>query len=145
MYPIYESPRIWQELDQFQREMNRLFDTAGKRRVIKPLGYPAINVRMNEDEQLITAEMAGVHSDDIDIDVTGDAITISGERKMDQDPDDVYYHRRERSYGTFSRTIQLPFMVDTNKVEASFRNGILVIRLPRAEADKPKKISITSK
>jgi HSP20 family protein len=145
MYPIYQPPRIWQELDQFQREMNRLFDATGKGRVIKPLSYPAINIRMNEDEQLITAEMAGVHPDNIDIDVTGDAITISGERKMDQRIEDVYYHRRERNYGTFSRTIQLPFMVDTNKVEASFKNGILQIRLPRAEADKPKKISITSK
>jgi HSP20 family protein len=145
MYPIYQPPRIWQELDQFQREMNRLFDAAGSGRVIKPLGYPAINIRMNEDEQIITAEMAGVHPDDIDIDVTGDAITICGERTMDSNIEDAYYHRRERNYGTFSRTIQLPFMVDTNKVEASFKNGILQIRLPRAEADKPKKISITSK
>lgn len=145
MYPIYQPPRIWQELDQFQREMNRLFDAAGKGRMIKPLGYPAINIRMNEDEQIITAEMAGVHPTDIDIDVTGDAITICGERTMDAEIEDAYYHRRERNYGTFSRTIQLPFMVDTNKVEASFKNGILQIRLPRAEADKPKKISISSK
>jgi HSP20 family protein len=145
MYPIYQSPRLWQELDQFQREMNRFFDATGRGRVIKPLGYPAINIRMNEDEQLITAEMAGIHPEDIDIDVTGDAITICGECKMDQDIVDAYNHRRERTYGTFSRTIQLPYMVDTNKVEATFKNGVLQIHLPRAEADKPKKITIKSK
>ena len=58
---------------------------------------------------------------------------------------EAHYHRRERSYGSFSRTVQLPFMVDTNKVEASFKNGVLLINLPRAEADKPKKIAIKSK
>jgi HSP20 family protein len=55
---------------------------------------------------------------------------------------EVSYHRRERNYGSFSQTVQLPFMVDTNKVEAKFTNGVLLITLPRAEADKPKKIEI---
>jgi HSP20 family protein len=89
--------------------------------------------------------MPGVSPDDIDIDVTGDALSISGERKPDEVAKEARYHRRERSYGSFSRTIQLPFMVDTNKVEANFKNGILMISLPRAEADKPKKITIKSK
>ena len=145
MYRRFQRPSIWQEMDQLQREMNRLFDSTSKGRVFNSPSYPAINIWTNEDGQVISAEMPGVHPDDIDIDVTGDALSISGERKPDEVAKDAYYHRRERSYGLFSRTVQLPFMVDTNKVEASFKNGVLLINLPRAEADKPKKIAIKSK
>jgi HSP20 family protein len=145
MYRRFQRPSIWQEMDQLQREMNRLFDTSNKERVFNSPSYPAINIWTNEDGQVISAEMPGVHPDDIDIDVTGDALSISGERKPDEIAKEAHYHRRERSYGSFSRTVQLPFMVDTSKVEASFKNGILLINLPRAEADKPKKIAIKSK
>jgi HSP20 family protein len=145
MYRRFQRPSIWQEMDQLQREMNRLFDASSKGRVYNSPSYPAINIWTNEDGQVISAEMPGVRPDDIDIDVTGDALSISGERKPDEVAKEAHYHRRERSYGLFSRTVQLPFMVDTNKVEASFKNGVLTINLPRAEADKPKKIAIKSK
>ena len=145
MYKRFPRPSIWQEMDQLQREMNRLFDTTSKGHVFNSPSYPAINIWTNEDGQLISAEMPGVHPDDIDIDVTGDALSISGERKPDEVVKEARYHRRERNYGSFSRTIQLPFMVDTNKVEANFKNGVLLITLPRAEADKPKKITIKTK
>ena len=141
----YQRPSIWQEMDQLQREMNRLFDANTKGRVFNSPSYPAINIWTNEDGQFITAEMPGINPDDLNIDVTGDALSISGERKQEEVGEDARYHRRERSFGSFSRTIQLPFMVDTDKVEASFQNGILQIHLPRAEADKPKKIKIQSK
>lgn len=145
MYRRFQRPSIWQEMDQLQREMNRLFDATSKGRALNSPSYPAINIWANEDGQLISAEMPGVHPDDLSIDVTGDALSISGERKPDNISKDERYHRRERNYGTFSRTIQLPFIVDTNKVEAGFKNGVLLISLPRAEADKPKKINIKSK
>jgi len=145
MYRRYRRPSIWQEMDQLQREMNRLFDATSRGRVLSAPSYPAINIWTNADGQFLSAEMPGVHPDDIDIDVTGDALSISGERKPDEIVKDAYYHRRERNYGSFSRTIQLPFIVDTNKVEANFKNGVLMISLPRAEADKPKKITIKSK
>jgi len=145
MYRHFQRPSIWQEMDQLQREMNRLFNASSKGRVFTAPSYPAINIWTNDEGQLISAEMPGVNPEDIDIDVTGDAVSISGERKPDKVIKDAHYHRRERSYGTFSRTVQLPFMVDTNKVEASFKNGVLMISLPRAEADKPKKITIKSK
>ncbi len=145
MYRRFRQPSIWQEMDQLQREMNRLFSATSTGRVINSPSYPAINIWTNDDGQLISAEMPGVKPDDIDIDVTGDALSISGVRNPDEAVKEARYHRRERSYGSFSRTIQLPFMVDTNKVEANFKNGILLITLPRAEADKPKKITIKSK
>ena len=142
MYRRFQMPSIWQEMDQLQREMNRIFDASSKRRVFNSPSYPAINMWGNEEGQLISAEMPGVHPDDLNIDVTGDALCISGTRKPDDTARDTTYHRRERNYGSFNRTIQLPFMVDTNKVEASFKNGILLIFLPRAEADKPRKVEI---
>ena len=145
MYRRVQRPSIWREMDQLQREMNRLFDASSRERAFTAPSYPAINIWTNDDGQLISAEMPGVNPEDIDIDVTGDALSISGERKPDRVVKDAHYHRRERSYGSFSRTIQLPFMVDTSKVEASFKNGVLMISLPRAEADKPKKITIKSK
>jgi HSP20 family protein len=132
-------------MDQLQREMNHLFDANSRRRVFNSPSYPAINIWTNDEGQFITAEMPGVNPEDLDIDVTGDALSISGKRKQDEASKDARYHRRERSFGPFSRTVQLPFMVDTNKVEASFHNGVLQISLPRAEADKPKKIKILSR
>jgi HSP20 family protein len=141
----YQRPSIWQDMDQLQREMNRLFDATGRGRVFNSPSYPAINIWTNEDGQFITAEMPGINPDDLNIDVTGDALSISGERKQEEAGKEARFHRRERSFGAFSRTVQLPFMVDTNKVEATFQNGILQIHLPRAEADKPKKITVQSK
>jgi HSP20 family protein len=145
MYRRFQRPSIWQEMDQLQQEMNRLFDVTSKGRVFNSPSYPAINIWMNEEGQIITAEMPGVLPENIDIDVTGDALSISGVRKPDEVAKEARYHRRERSYGSFSRTIQLPFMVDTKQVEASFKNGVLLLSLPRAEADKPKKITVKSK
>lgn len=142
MYRRIQRPSIWQEMDQLQREMNRLFDASDRGRVFNSPSYPAINIWTNEEGQLITAEMPGLRPENLDIDVTGDALSISGERVQDDLPENARYHRRERNFGSFSRTIQLPFMVDTDKVEASFQNGVLQISLPRAEADKPKKIQI---
>ena len=145
MYQRSQKPSIWQEMDQLQREMNRLFDASSQRSVFNSPSYPAVNIWTNDDGQMISAEMPGVSPDDINIDVTGDALSISGVRKPDEVARDARYHRRERTFGSFSRAIQLPFMVDTNRVEATFRNGVLLITLPRAEADKPRKIAIQEK
>ncbi|HEY5670481.1 MAG TPA: Hsp20/alpha crystallin family protein [Anaerolineales bacterium] len=144
MYRRFRKPSIWQEMDQLQREMNRLFDSSSRGRVVSAPSYPAINIWTNDEGMLISAEMPAVHPENINIDVNADALSISGDRKSDEVAKEAIFHRRERSYGSFSRTIQLPFMVDTNKVEANFRNGVLMISLPRAEADKPKKITIKS-
>jgi len=144
MYRRFRKPSIWQEMDQLQREMNRLFDSSSRGRVVSAPSYPAINIWTNDDGMLISAEMPAVHPDDINIDVNADALSISGDRKPEDVAKEASFHRRERSHGSFSRSIQLPFMVDSNKVEANFRNGVLMISLPRAEADKPKKITIKS-
>ncbi|MBN1303767.1 MAG: Hsp20/alpha crystallin family protein [Anaerolineales bacterium] len=145
MYHRFRMPSIWQDMDQLQREMNRLFDVSNQGRVFNSPSYPAINIWTNEEGQLISAEMPGIRPEDLEVDVTGDALSISGERKADGIEVDAHLHRQERNSGLFSRTIQLPFMVDTNKVEASFKDGVLVVTLPRADADKPKKITVRQK
>ena len=145
MYRHFQRPTFLQEIDQLQREVNRLFNATSRERVFNTPTYPAVNIWTNQDGQVISAEMPGVHPEDIDIDVTGDALSISGVRKPDQVSREARYHRRERNYGSFSRTVQLPFMVDTNKVEASLKNGVLLINLPRAEADRPRKITVKNK
>lgn len=144
MYRSFRPLSIWGELDRMQREMNRLFNNYSPSIPRNAPSYPAINIWANEDSQIITAEMPGIEASDIDIDVTADSLTISGERNPDTTSNGKSYHRRERDFGMFSRTIQLPLMVDTNKVKAIFTDGILHITLPRAEADKPKKITIKS-
>jgi len=134
---------MWRELEQLRREMDRLWGE-----VVAPFeapalrGYPAMNVWMNENGAVVTTELPGVLSDNLDINVADNTLTVSGSRKPEELEEGATYHRRERAYGTFTRSFQLPFKVDPQKVEASLNNGILTITLPRAEEDKPKKIAV---
>jgi len=144
MYRRYPVPSSWREVNRLQREMNRLFEDYYPSRVRRAPAFPALNVWTNEDGLNITAEVPGVHPEDIDISVVGDTLTLSGERRPDELKEGARYHRQERGYGSFSRSLQLPYMVDVRKVNATFRNGVLNIELPRAEQDKPRKISVKS-
>lgn len=133
----------WQEMERLQREVNRLFSDsfslAGGRTAPS---YPAMNVWTNEDGIVVTAELPGMNPADLDISVVGDILTLTGARNADEMPEGAKYHRRERNFGKFSRTFQLPFTVEVDKVEAVFKNGVLHLSLPRAEAEKPKKIAV---
>jgi HSP20 family protein len=125
--------RVW-------REMDRLMDRASRGVASAPC-YPAMNVWTNEDGAIATAELPGFVPEDIDISVVGDTLTVSGNRE----PEDVgegKYHRRERGCGRFTRSFQLPFQVDGDAVDALFERGVLHITLPRAEADKPRRIEV---
>lgn len=140
MYRRMRVPNVWREMDQLQQEMNRLMESSLWPRTIRSRSYPSINLWASDDAQVITAEIPGIDPDQIDIEVSADTLTISGERIPGIKEEGMHYHRQERRFGKFNRTIQLPFMVDPNQVSASLKNGILEIRLVRAEADKPKKI-----
>lgn len=144
MYRTFRTPSLWREMDHLQRDMNRLFRQYSPARLQTASGYPALNVWTNQEGQFVSAEMPGVRVEDINISIDGDTLVISGERSADEAPEDAQLHRRERVFGKFSRTIQLPFAVDADKVEASFKNGMLNITLPRTEAEKPKQIAIKS-
>ena len=133
----------WQEIDHVQREMNRLFSGLyGSPRTQVAPSFPAMNVWTNSDGAVIMAELPGVNPEDIDISVVGETLTLTGFRPQEELKEGEKYHRRERAYGRFTRTFQLPFPVEADKVEAVFDKGVLHISLPRAEADKPKKIAI---
>jgi HSP20 family protein len=126
-------------MERFQREMNRVMD---RYTPTSTAGFPPLNVWANEEHALLTAEIPGVEADDLEISIVGDTITLSGERLLAETGEDVRYHRHERWHGSFSRTMQLPFRIDVDGVEAQFRNGVLEVTLPRAAEDKPKKISV---
>jgi len=132
-----------QEMERMRREMNRLFSnypaTSGAR--VTP-GYPAMNVWTNENGAVVTAELPGIDPDALDIVVVENTLTLSGERKSDELKEGEVYHRRERGYGKFTRSFQLPFNVEANNVQAIYEKGILHITLPRTEADKPRKITV---
>lgn len=144
MYRHFRMPTTWREMDRLQQEMNRLFEAYSPVRMRASAGYPAVNVWTNEDGMVLMAEVPGVRPEDIDINVAGNTLTLSGQRKVDELPEGARYHRQERGYGKFVRSLQLPFPVDANRVEATFKNGMLHISLPRAEADKPRKIAVKS-
>jgi HSP20 family protein len=138
----YRSRAPWEEMERLRREMDQLFSREFEPRLHTPASYPAMNVWTNEEGVVVTAELPGVEPEDIDISVVGDTLTLSGSRQPDELQEGEQYHRRERGSGHFTRTFQLPFRVEADKVEAMFKNGVLHISLPRAEVDKPKKISI---
>ena len=144
MYRRFRVPAIWREMDQLQREMNRLFAASPMNHISRSSQFPAVNIWTDEEGQFVSAEMPGFNVEDIHINTTADTLTISGERKHEDFSEDGRYHRRERGYGKFARSIQLPFMIDKDSVKASYKDGILNIRLDRAESDKPKKIAVKS-
>jgi HSP20 family protein len=123
--------------------MNRLLSGPASRVVAAP-SYPAMNVWSNEEGAIVTAELPGLAAEDIDISVEDNVLTLSGERESLEAGEDVTYHRQERGYGSFTRSLRLPYEVETEQVEAAFENGVLRITLPRSEADKPRKITIKS-
>jgi len=123
------------------RSMMRDFDRPFVPATRRP-AFPAVNLWQGDEGMAITAELPGVEPSDIDITVKEDVLTLSGERKAPQVSEDARWHRNERSYGKFSRSIRLPFHVSDDRVEARFQNGVLRILVGRSEEDKPRKIEI---
>ena len=127
--------------------MDHLVDDA----VVRPgagiaeLQGPAVDMIENEDEVVVKASLPGVRSDDINISVTGDALTIRGEMKSERDEEKDNYIFRERRSGSFSRSLALPTSVIAERAKAEFENGILTLSLPKAEEVKPKTITVKAK
>lgn len=127
----------FRDIRRLQNEANRM----SERGTARTSEFPAINAYANQDGVVITAELPGMKSKDLDVSLHRDAVTLGGERQTDIDEARAY-HRRERRQGRFVRTLSLPFLVDPNGVEASMTNGVLRLKLPRAEEDKPKRINV---
>ncbi len=103
--------------------------------------FPAVNVWEDDENLYAEAEVPGLRMEDLEILVKGNELTIKGERKG-FDADGVRYHRRERGTGAFSSVVRLPVDIDVDKVEASLEHGVLTIKLPKAEAARPRKIEV---
>jgi HSP20 family protein len=134
-------------LMRLQDEMNRLFenffeDVPQQRGYAT--GYPGVNLWEDGDTAYVEAELPGLSMEDIEILVTGNELTINGERKMSSVPQDSTLHRRERAVGRFARTMTLPWEIEADKVEAKFHNGVLTVTLPKCESCKPKKVKVLS-
>ncbi|MGD2150346.1 MAG: Hsp20/alpha crystallin family protein [Desulfobacterales bacterium] len=104
--------------------------------------FPLTNVTEDNENYYVRAELPGIKSDELDIQVTAEGVSISGERKIPEEGNNVRYHRREREAGKFSRLINLPGTVDVNKVEASMENGVLKVTIPKSEVSKPRQITV---
>ncbi|MDB5395865.1 MAG: hypothetical protein JWM91_3371 [Rhodospirillales bacterium] len=153
MWPSQEFNRFgfdpFADFRRVQRGLNRAFSDFATR---SAQGFPPINLWMGENSILVEAELPGLNGDDVDITVNQNVLTLRGERKPVGPEDgqqgsqqlDGVWHRRERTYGRFSRAIQLPFRVDPEKVQARFNHGILQIELVQAETDRPRKISVNA-
>jgi HSP20 family protein len=136
------------ELDAFQSDMNRLFDSFFGRRE-GAAGYgasrrwiPPMDLVETDDSLVLRADLPGLDQDDIEIEVKDGVLTVSGERKAQHETQREGYHRVERSFGRFSRALELPKGIDPQTVTASFDKGVLEVRMPKPEERKPTRIEI---
>lgn len=143
----------FRDLDRLQSEMNRLFEG-----VIAPTGErgtgqmtqstrvwsPAVDVAESQTDIVLRAELPGIKPEDVDIELTGDTLTLRGERKFESEERKDDFVRVERSYGRFQRSFTLAVPVNADAVKASYKDGVLEIHLPKSEANKPRKVQVTS-
>ncbi|HUC08836.1 MAG TPA: Hsp20/alpha crystallin family protein [Stellaceae bacterium] len=140
---LSEFPRLgldpFFDLRRMQSEMNRLFSGFS---AVATREFPPINIWLGENSVVVTAELPGVKREDVNISLQDEVLTLEGSRQPQLNDQTVKWHRRERTYGSFARTVQLPFQVDSEKVQARYSDGVLEIELERLEADRPRKIQI---
>ena len=143
-WPTWGWTNPFEELERMRRQMDWLSSGLSRGFFGEPSAgvFPLMNVTEDKDNYYIRAELPGLKADELDISVTGDTFSISGERKLPDVDEKARYHRREREAGSFSRIVSLPAQIDAGKVEAQCTNGVLTATLPKAEAVKPKQISV---
>jgi HSP20 family protein len=134
------------ELTTFRREMDRLFERflGGFPSLdISAVGeMPRLDLAETKDNVTVKAELPGLEAKDLEISISGQTLTIKGEKKQEKEEKDEHRHLIERSYGAFSRTVALPAPVASDKIKATFKNGVLTITLPKTEDAKRKSIPI---
>jgi HSP20 family protein len=138
------------EMVSLRSAMDRLFEDS----FVSPLGWrtigggdavtPPVDVHETSEEIVITAALPGMKADDVEITITGQSLNLRGEFKADEEVDRQQYLYRERRFGSFSRSIQLPVRVQGDQADAAFTDGVLTLRIPKAEEVKPRQIRITA-
>lgn len=133
----------WREMASMREALDRMFDESVTSMARgSDVNYPALNVRQTDKEVIVEADVPGMKQEDIDIEISENAISIKGERKATHEEKKQNYFHREVSYGAFHRAITLPVEIDPQKAKADIEHGTLVISLPKAEPAKPKTIKI---
>lgn len=149
-YPrLFSMPRAgamspFDELSRMRRQMDRIMDTVLNRSGAATASgvFPAINLTEDDAFYYVRAELPGVKAEDLDVQATGKVLTIAGERKLAAEETAAKYHRREREGGRFSRALAMPKDIASDRVEARLINGILMLKVPKAESAKPRRIAI---
>jgi HSP20 family protein len=137
--------RRWDPFQELQREVGRLFITLEPFQSVRRVHrYPPLNVHDAGDRYLLSIQLPGMTPADIDLTITGETLTIRGERKRSEGVKDDTYRRQERPMGRWARTITLPDRVESGQVGASFSDGILTVSVPKAEDARPRRITITA-
>jgi HSP20 family protein len=141
--PTWRIKSPWDELQRMRQQLEQIFDDTPQQRLSAGV-FPLINLTEDKNNYYVRAELPGVKAEELDIQATANNIAISGKRKIAAEGENARYHRREREAGSFSRMIGLPGDINSDKVDAKLENGILTVVISKAEAAKPKQITITS-
>lgn len=139
--------RNWSLLDEVNRLAREMEFLSGPRTPAGHRGldeFPTVNIWTNDENALLTAEIAGIDPQQIDVSVKDAAVTIRGSREPEALSEGEVFVRQERGAGSFVRSFTLPFRIDSERVEARYQTGILQLTLPKSEADKPKKITVNA-
>ena len=141
--PTWRFRSPFDELHRMRQQLDQLFEnTAVPHQRLSAGVFPLINLTEDKDSYYVRAELPGVKGEALDIQVTANNLAISGNRKIAAEEEGARYHRREREAGSFSRMIGLPGDIDPEKVDAKLENGILTVVVSKAEAAKPKQITV---
>lgn len=139
--PAFEP--LFNDIFRFDRDVDRMFDTlVSNTPGFVSGGFPAIELRSTSEETLLVAELPGVKKEDLKLSVENGVLTLSGTRGEQTAPENSRWLRNELWHGSFSRTVELPHDVNTEKISATLENGLLRVQLPKAEAARPREIAI---
>ncbi len=138
---------IFQDLEDMQKEVNRMFKVYGfpKEGNGGPLWAPSVDIIDEKDNIRVRADLPGLKKEDVEVAVENDVLTIKGEKKQEKEIKEKDYIRSERYYGAFHRSFTLPAGVDAQKVNASYKDGVLEVTLPKREDAKPKGVKVEIK
>lgn len=134
----------WPAMWNMEDEVNRMFEQFGQsfQGAVQGRFAPAMDIQETEDAYIVEADVPGLKKDEVHIEVADNVLTIKGERKSEQEQKEKNFHRVERSFGSFARSVALPAGFDNTKVSAKFENGVLTITLPKPEERKPRRVEV---
>lgn len=148
--PVHDLPSVPGDVLNIQREINRMFDSffragADDEGLLPSTWNPPVDIAEHDDTFVVRMELPGVSRDDVKISMQQNQLTVRGEKKRETETKKSDFQRVERCYGSFQRTFTLPSVVKAEKIDATYRDGILTITLPKAEEAKAKEIEIKVK